>query len=68
MIFYLRLEYADMMHKAVVRADDQEQAIAIAWARLRRLGWLTLPMAYTSARVERVDDESDEECEDGARF
>ena len=48
----VKIQYATYHGTEIVFAEDSEQAIALAWGRLRRRGLLTLPMAYTSARAE----------------
>lgn len=53
-VYTIRLEYATYTFREHVTAEDEEQAIAKAWTRLRRRGGLTLPMAYTAAHVEAV--------------
>lgn len=55
MIARVRLFYADTTTTVDVLCDeddDNEQIIARAWSYARRRGWLTLPMAAQSARVE----------------
>lgn len=50
----VRLEYADMTTTVDVPCDEddgEEAIIARAWDVARRRGWLTLPMAYQSAKV-----------------
>lgn len=54
-IYSVRIEYGPYTHRETVSAEDEEQAIAKAWGRLRRRGLLTLPMASASARAERVE-------------
>jgi hypothetical protein len=52
-------QYATYHGQEIVDAEDSEQAIARAWARLRRRGYLTLSMAYTSAKAEQIGEEEE---------
>jgi hypothetical protein len=52
--YRVKLGYGPYTHvEAVVASEDadSEEVIAMAWARLRRRGLLTLPMAATSAKI-----------------
>ena len=49
-------QYATYTGEEIVHdCEDSDQAIAACWARLRRRGYLTLPMAYKSARAYPVE-------------
>jgi len=51
----VKLNYADMHTTVEVPCEydeDDESVIVRAWAEARRKGWLTLPMAHQSAKVE----------------
>ena len=45
-------QYATYSGTEEVEAEDSDEAIAKCWARLRR--FMTLPMAYKSARAEQI--------------
>lgn len=54
LLYSVRIWYGSYTHveKLLGRDDEDDEAIiARAWARLRRRGLLTLPMAYTAARI-----------------
>ena len=49
MTYKIRYHYGTYTGVETVNADDEEQAIAKMWSRLKR--YMTLPMAYQSAEV-----------------
>jgi hypothetical protein len=47
--FEIKYHYGTYSGMETVQAEDGEQAIAIMWRRLRK--YMTLPMAYRSAKI-----------------
>jgi len=55
MIYTIKYQYATYEGTETVKADDPEEAIAKMWSMLRP--WLTLPMAYKSAKIINTEEE-----------
>jgi len=49
MTYKIEYQYATYSGTEYVNAEDGEQAIAIMWSRLKK--YMTLPMAYKSAKI-----------------
>ena len=52
--YTVRYQYGAYSGEEVVWADDEAEAIAKMWRRLKP--HMTLPMAYSSARVVKVEE------------
>lgn len=53
MTYTIEYQYATYSGTEIVQAEDEEQAIAIMWKRLRR--YMTIPMAYQSVKVIKAE-------------
>jgi hypothetical protein len=62
MRFRIEYQYGTYSGTEIVEAEDSDIAIAKMWARFNRRGFLSLGMAYRSARAEEIgDDDGGEE-------
>ena len=53
--YTIEYQYGTYSGTEVVWADSEAEAIEAMWADFRRRGYLTLSMAYKSARVVSVE-------------
>jgi hypothetical protein len=62
MLYVIEYQYATYSGTERVHVDNEcgdgaELAVAKMWQRLRQRGLLTLPMAYTSAKIVRTEED-----------
>jgi hypothetical protein len=57
MIYTIKYQYGTYSGTERIEAEDGEQAIDEMWGIFRRKGYLTLPMAYKSARIINEEEE-----------
>ena len=49
--YTIKYQYGTYLGTEIVFAENSEEAINKMWNNLRRRGYLTLPMAYQSAKI-----------------